>query len=295
MARASMDALLLPRVTRRHRARASTLRVALNNQLKQSGLPSRRILENRGDAALVTRKRPEHESSGKRLRLPQRSRQGPLYNEKVKDMVKKAAVVLIGTLSVVACSQTSPTRPSPTAAVASSSSSSASSTTSTSSGSPLPAQRRVGFGFNGTVSGFPTGIVFLSGGGSYNRAENSVHAGGGFTCVKAVLQGPLSTSINPDDPGACRDDEGVRWDTASLLDSTTFKCTGAATEALKTAVTTDTTVVLQIDLYRASNGNNESFTSKMIVSDSDIAPDFPGVRLWVQGVGCGPAVANFSN
>jgi hypothetical protein len=211
-------------------------------------------------------------------------------------MMKKAAVTLIGTLFVVACGQTSsPVRPSSTAAVASSSSSSASSTTSTSSGSPLLAQRRVGFGFNGTVSGFPTGIVFLSGGGAYDRAENFVHAGGGFTCVKAVLQGPLSTSINPDDPGACRDGEGVRWDTASLLGSTTFKCTGAGTEALKTAVTSDTTVVLQADLYRASNGNDESFTAKMIVSDSDIAPDFPGVRLWVQGVGCGTAVVNFSN
>ena len=210
--------------------------------------------------------------------------------------MKKVVVILGGTLLVVGCGQTSsPSSPS-TVPVASSLSSSASGTTSSSSGSPLIAQRRVGFGFNGTVSGFPTGKVFLTGGGAYNLAENFVKAGGGFRCDQAVLQGPLSTSINPGDPGPCQAGEGVRWDTASLLNSTTFKCTNAATEPLKTAVTTDTTLVLQADFYRAGNGNDESFTAKMIVSDTDIATDFPGARLWVQGVGCGtPVAVNFSN
>jgi hypothetical protein len=210
-------------------------------------------------------------------------------------MMKNVAVILIGTLSVVGCGQTSsPSSPSSTAPVASSSSSSAGSTVSTSSESP---QQRVGFGFNGTVSGFLTGTVFLTGGGAFNHAEHLVSAGGGFRCVDAVLQGPLSTSINPADPGPCQTGEGVRWDTASLLDSVTFKCTGAANEVLKTALTSDTTVVLQADFYRASNGNDESFTAKMIVSDTDIAPaDFPGARLWVQGVGCGaPVAVHFSN
>jgi hypothetical protein len=50
------------------------------------------------------------------------------------------------------------------------------------------------------------------------------------------------------------------------------------------------------DFYRAGNGNDESFTANMIVSDGDIAPDLPGVQnVWVQGVGCGTAKAvNFS-
>ena len=157
-------------------------------------------------------------------------------------------------------------------------------------------QSRVGFGFNGTVSGFPTGEVFLTGGGSYDRTANRVDSAGGFKCLADVLQGPLSTSINPDDPGPCLAGEGVRWDTAALLASTTFKCTGAATEVLKTAATSDTTVVLKADFYRASNGNDESFTANMIASDGDLAPDFPGVQnLWVQGVGCGTSQAmNFS-
>lgn len=159
-----------------------------------------------------------------------------------------------------------------------------------------PGQRRVAFDLNSTVSGFPTGVVFLSGGGSFDLGASVVAAGGGFRCIESVLQGPLSMSINPDTPGACLAGEGVRWDTAALLTSTTFKCTGAATEALKTAMTNDTTVVLKADFYRASNGNDESFTANMIVSDGDLAHDILGVQnVWVQGVGCGTAkTLNFS-
>jgi hypothetical protein len=213
-------------------------------------------------------------------------------------MMKKAAAILVGTVFVAACGQTSsPSSPSSTGVGESSSSSSARSAVSVPLTPPLLAQgqSRVGFGFNGTVRGFATGKVFLTGGGAYDRTTNFVHSGGGFRCLEDVLQGPLSTSINPADPGPCRAGEGVRWDTAALLSSTTFKCTGAASEALKTAVTSDKTVVLQADFYRASNGNDESFTAKLIVSEEDIAPDFPGVNLWVERVGCGAALAvNFS-
>jgi hypothetical protein len=65
---------------------------------------------------------------------------------------------------------------------------------------------------------------------------------------------------------------------------------------LKTAKTSDTTVVLQADFYRAGDGNEESFTAQMIVSATDIAPDIPGVQnVWVQGVGCGTAIVHFSH
>ena len=154
---------------------------------------------------------------------------------------------------------------------------------------------KIGFGFNARlINGFRTGAVFLTGGGAYNLAAGFVHSGGGFSCLEDVLQGPLSVSINPDDPGPCLAGEGVRWDTAELLTETTFKCTGAATEALKHATTSDKTVVLQADFYRAGDGNDESFTAQIIVSEMDIAPDdFPGVNIWVQGVGCGQAITNF--
>jgi hypothetical protein len=152
------------------------------------------------------------------------------------------------------------------------------------------------FGMNGTVSGFPSGEVFVSGGGAFAPGTDFVHTAGGFSCLRDVNQGPLSASINSDDPGPCLAGEGVRWDTAGLLADTTFKCTGAADEALKTARTSNTTAVLQADFYRAGDGNDESFTAKMIVSATDIAPDIEGLQnLWIQGVGCGTAIVHFSN
>lgn len=151
---------------------------------------------------------------------------------------------------------------------------------------------RTGFGFNGTVSGFPTGVVFLTGGGSFDAAtannvvptETDAKSGGGFRCLDAVAQGPLA---------GCGTGEGVRWDTAQLLASTGFKCTGA--DALKTAVTGPGKVVLLADFYRAGDANDESFTAAIIISDSDLAPEIDGNQtLWVQGVGCGTTVGGFS-
>jgi hypothetical protein len=162
-------------------------------------------------------------------------------------------------------------------------------------GSAVLAQPATGsFGFNGTVRGFPAGAVRITGGGAYDLASGFVHSGGGFRCLEDVLQGPLSMSINPNDPGPCLAGEGVRWDTAGLLTSTKFKCTGALAESGKTAATTDKTVVLQGDFYRAGDGNDESFTAQMIISETEIAPnDFPGANMWVQGVGCGTGIVNF--
>ncbi len=146
----------------------------------------------------------------------------------------------------------------------------------------------VGFGFNARgISGFPTGAATLTGGGAYNPTTGFVHSAGGFRCTSDVGQGPLA---------GCLAGEGVRWDTVDLLSSTTFKCTGAAAEPLKTATTDENTVVLLADFYRAGDGNDESFTAQMIVSADDIAPDIAGVQnVWIQGVGCASAIANFSS
>ena len=151
---------------------------------------------------------------------------------------------------------------------------------------------RQGFGLNGTLGGFPTGVVFLSGGGSFDAAtasnvvpsETSVAAGGHFRCESAVGQGPLT---------GCASGEGVRWDTVQLLASTTFRCTGA--DAEKAAASGAGRVALLADFYRAGDGIDESFTARMIASDRDIAPDIPGDQtIWVQGVGCGEANVNFN-
>jgi len=156
----------------------------------------------------------------------------------------------------------------------------------------LAAGGRSAFGFNGNASGFPTGAVRLTGGGSYSPAtasnivptETSVVSSGGFDCTASVAQGPLA---------GCQRGEGVRWDTAQLLASTTFKCTGA--DAPKVATTGSHTAVLLADFYRAGDGIHESFTAQMIVSDGDLAPEIPGTQtLWVQGVGCGLANGHFN-
>jgi hypothetical protein len=157
----------------------------------------------------------------------------------------------------------------------------------------LAKQGRSGFGFNGTASGFPTGAVRLTGGGSYDAStasntvptETTVASAGGFDCTTTIAQGPLS---------GCQAGQGVRWDTAQLLASTTFKCTGS--DAAKPASTDAHTVVLLADFYRAGDGNDESFTAQMIVADHDLAPEISGDQtLWVQGVGCGSANAHFNN
>ena len=150
------------------------------------------------------------------------------------------------------------------------------------------ARGNIGFGFNATnISGFPTGAARLTGGGSYNPVSGVAKSAGGFRCTSNVGQGPLT---------GCLAGEGVRWDTVELLRSTTFKCTGSAAESLKTAITDENTVVLLADFYRAGDGNDESFTAQMIVSADDIAPDLAGIQnVWIQGVGCASAIANFSS
>ena len=151
----------------------------------------------------------------------------------------------------------------------------------------------VGFGFNArNISGI-SGAVTLTGGGAYNpdsagSADPFVHSGGGFRCTDDVGGiGLLS---------GCLAGQGVRWDTADtagLLTSTLFKCTAA--DPAKTAFTSDNTVVLAADFYRAGDGNDESFNAKMIVSDTDIDPDMTGDQnVWIQGVGCASATVNFS-
>ena len=153
---------------------------------------------------------------------------------------------------------------------------------------------RSGFGFNGSVKGFGTGEVRLTGGGSFDPATanntiptptTSVASAGGFDCTLAVGQGPLL---------GCADGEGVRWDTVQLLESNTFRCT--TSEVARPATTDDHTAVLLADFYRAGDGDEKSFTAQMIVTDErDLDDDIPGIQnLWVQGVGCGTAIVNFN-
>jgi hypothetical protein len=144
------------------------------------------------------------------------------------------------------------------------------------------------FSFNAhRISGFPTGAAFLTGGGVYNLERAFLKTGGGFRCLADIAQGPLA---------GCRAGEGIRWDAkdgaTQLLAEFSFKCTGAATEQLKTVVTDANTVVMLADFYRQGDGVDESFTAHMFVSSNDEAPDLPGIQnVWIEGVGCGTATA----
>lgn len=146
---------------------------------------------------------------------------------------------------------------------------------------------RQAFGFNaGLVAGFPGGReAEVTGGGAYDLDSNFVNSGGGFRCLSNITAGPFA---------GCLAGQGVRWDTAALLASTTFQCTGS--DAVKIANTGDLTVVLISDFYRQRDGNVESFTAKMIVSEFDLDPIAPGVQnVWIQGIGCATdAVASFN-
>lgn len=175
---------------------------------------------------------------------------------------------------------------------------STSSTEPTTTGTPGPyaglalGNQKSGFGFNGTLGG-ANGTVSLTGGGSFQfttasnvaDADTRISAGGGFRCVESVVFGALL---------GCESGEGVRWDAVQLLESSNFRCSGA--DAVKVGFTGQTTVVAIADFYRAGDGNKASFRAPMIVSTDDIAPDVEGVQnLWIQGVGCGSAVVNFSH
>lgn len=158
----------------------------------------------------------------------------------------------------------------------------------------LGPRRLISVAFNGEASGFPTGVVRLTGGGAFDPATAGStspdvrvpNLGGGFSCVAPVDQPPLK---------GCAKDEGVRWDTAKLLETSGFKCTGKTEELLKHGFTSDTAVVLSADFYRAGDGIDESFTANMIVSTYDLDPDIDGFQnLWIQGVGCGTAFVNFN-
>lgn len=108
-------------------------------------------------------------------------------------------------------------------------------------------------GFNASViSGFPGGrAAEMTGGGAYNPSAGFVNSGGGFRCLADITAGPFN---------GCLSQQGVRWDTAALLRSTAFQCTGA--DVVKTANTGNATVVLLADFYRQGDGKHRVFHSQ---------------------------------
>src|SRR5439155_20709183 len=95
-----------------------------------------------------------------------------------------------------------------------------------------------------------SGAVTLTGGGAFNSSStHPAHSGGSFSCTSPV--GGIGLLAG------CQTGQGVRWDSDTLLPGTNFKC--LANEAPKPVSTSDDTVVLHADFYRAGDGINESF------------------------------------
>jgi hypothetical protein len=152
------------------------------------------------------------------------------------------------------------------------------------------------FGFNARdITGLNanSGAVTLTGGSAFNSSTgHPAHAGGHFRCTSTVV-----VVVNPPNPpllNGCQTGQGVRWDSDMLLPNQTFKCV-ASSPVANTVSTSDDTVVLHADFYRAGDGINESFQANMIVSAHDIDSVVPGVQnVWVQGVGCATGAVHFS-
>ena len=150
------------------------------------------------------------------------------------------------------------------------------------------------FGFRAaSISGHANGgALSLAGGGAYNPTTGFIQAGGSFRCIVTVANGPLS---------GCQAGQGGRWH-AFLLETGQaqgfggqFRCVGQETgEKQKFAITDDNTVAMRADFY-LQGANDEPIPMRMFVSQVDEASDFAGTQnVWVQGVGCGDAIANFN-
>ena len=115
--------------------------------------------------------------------------------------------------------------------------------------SPASATGRESFSFNAPViSGFPGGRSAVA-----HRRRRLYPAG--FRSRRRQLR--LHSDISAGLFTGCQNGQGVRWDTDTALTSTTFRCTGAATETLKAAETGDKTVVMLADFYREGDGNDD--------------------------------------
>lgn len=161
----------------------------------------------------------------------------------------------------------------------------------------LGQEARQSFGFRAaSISGQPAGgALSLAGGGAYDPTTGFIQAGGSFRCIETVSNGPLN---------GCEAGQGGHWQGVHLVlpgdaqSQRQFRCVGQQSgEVQKFAVTDDNTLVMHARFYLRGDGGNDGpfITVRMFVSETDEAPDFTGdQKVWVQGVGCGDAIANFN-
>ena len=154
---------------------------------------------------------------------------------------------------------------------------------SASSASSVPGHRTTFAFISPHIAGAPTGAAALTGFGSYDTTAGTLNANGLFRCTNTVAQGPLS---------GCMAGQGGHWTSNTFNATQRFVC---GTDAAKTVTSDNQTVAFKANFFRFGDGSTPSFSSNVIVSTHDIAPDVPGVqRTWIQGVGCGNALQIFA-
>lgn len=132
-----------------------------------------------------------------------------------------------------------------------------------------------------SIRGAASGEVSLVGGGTFNPATGFVAGGGEFRSLQDVHQGPLSGLIAG---------EGIHWKALQLLVSSGFKCGSDPAEPLKTAFTSERTVVMKVGFFRRGDGATPSFTANVFISADDLDPGAAGTQnVWIQQVGCAEA------
>lgn len=132
-----------------------------------------------------------------------------------------------------------------------------------------------------SIRGAASGEISLVGGGTFNPATGFVAGGGEFRSLQDVHQGPLT---------GLRGGEGIHWKALQLLISSGFKCGADPAEPLKTAFTSERTVVMKVGFFRQGDGATPSFIANVFISADDLDPGAAGTQnVWVQQVGCAEA------
>lgn len=130
-------------------------------------------------------------------------------------------------------------------------------------------------------------MVSLAGGGVYDPTTGFIKAEGSFHCIETV--GNQNSGLYP-----CEAGQSGHWHAVTLLASRLLRCIGAP-EPQNSVGTDDDTVVFTATFYLRGSGNPETRLVEVFVSNVDEKAYYEGIQnVWVQGVGCGDAIATFN-
>jgi hypothetical protein len=119
------------------------------------------------------------------------------------------------------------------------------------------------------------GKVELTGGGTVDARTGFQTTGGGFRVLQDISEGPLA---------GLKAGDGVRWEAAEFLPSTSFS---VGSDPAKTVASDHDTYVMKV-LFYTSDSHAAPLIANVFVSGKDKDPDQPGMQnVWIQGIGFG--------